>query len=267
MDSSHSGTGGRLLPRFALWVLGGLFVAPVLYLGLVSVASDWPYPNVVPAGLSLKAWRLAFGTGSGIASGLGVSLLISGFVGLASTAVGFVASRYIAYSPNRRRIVITAYVPFAMSPVIVAAMLTYFYIRLGLAGTITGVVLAQTMFASGFAIVFFLAFWNQRLRAIEGLVRTLGGTSWDAFRFGILPLSRGMLMTCFFQTFLISWFQYGLTLLVGSGRVQTLPLIVFGYLNEAGVALAAVASCLLVAPPLLLLWINRWFIFREGFRL
>ena len=59
-------------------------------------------------------------------------------------------------------------------------------------------------------------------------------------------------MVCFFQTFLISWFQYGLTLLVGSGKVETLPLKVYDYVSEANLGYAAVAGCLLVLPPVLL---------------
>jgi len=73
----------------------------------------------------------------------------------------------------------------------------------------------------------------------------------------ILLLSRGPFLVCFFQTFLISWFQYGLTVLVGSGQVETLPLRVYAYVNEANLGYAAVASGLLVLPPLILLWLNR----------
>jgi len=53
-----------------------------------------------------------------------------------------------------------------------------------------------------------------------------------------------MLLLCFFQTFLLSWFQYGLTMLVGGGQVKTLPLKVYDFVWEANVFYAALASCL-----------------------
>ena len=94
-------------------------------------------------------------------------------------------------------------------------------------------------------------------RAMEDLVRTLGGTTWQLYRRVLLPLSRAPMAICFFQTFLISWFQYGLTLLVGTGKIQTLPIRVYAYVNEADPGYAAVASALLMLPPVLLLWSNR----------
>ena len=149
-----------------------------------------------------------------------------------------------------------------MSPVILGVCLMYLYLKAGIAGTVYGVAAAQLIFAFGFSIVFFSGFWNSRLRALEDLVLTLGGSPWQAFTHALLPLSKGMLLICFFQTFLISWFQYGLTLLVGSGQVQTLPIKVFDYINEADFYLAAVAACLLVLPPALMLWVNKQILYK-----
>jgi putative spermidine/putrescine transport system permease protein len=140
----------------------------------------------------------------------------------------------------------------------------YLFLTMDLAGSIPGVILAHVMFAYGFSIIFFNAFWNARLKAMEDLVYTLGGTSAEAYRKVLLPVSTETLLICFFQTFLISWFQYGLTLLVGAGKVQTLPLKVFDFVNEANMYYAALASCLIVVPPLVLLWANKRFVFRRS---
>ena len=168
-------------------------------------------------------------------------------------------ARTVADHPRRRAACCSlAYLPFAASPVILGVCLLYVYIRLGLVATVAGVVLAHTIFAYAFAVVFWVPFWNPEKRAYEDLVRTLGGTRTDALRRVLLPLvARGRCSLCFFQTFLISWFQYGLTLLVGSGKVETLPLRVYAYVGEANLGYAAVASVLLVLPPLVLSWINR----------
>jgi putative spermidine/putrescine transport system permease protein len=123
--------------------------------------------------------------------------------------------------------------------------------------TVAGVVLSHTIFAYAFAVLFWVPFWNAEKRAYEDLVRTLGGTRTDALTRVFLPLSKGPVLLCFFQTFLISWFQYGLTLLVGSGKVDTLPLRVYAYVGEANLGYAAVASGLLLLPPLALSWLNR----------
>jgi putative spermidine/putrescine transport system permease protein len=122
---------------------------------------------------------------------------------------------------------------------------------------VTGVVLAHTTFAYAFAVIFWMPFWNVEKRSYEDLVRTLGGTRLHAYRSVLVPLSKGPFLLCFLQAFLISWFQYGLTLLVGSGKVDTLPLRVYAYVSEANVGYAAVAGVLLLAPPLAISWSNR----------
>ncbi len=249
-------------PRTTLAALIALLcLFPFAYLVVLSLAQAWPFPAVWPEALSFDLWVEMLTGPSALGESFLLSCLVSVLVATSSTAAGYVTGKYIAYHRHQRRLLFLAYVPFVMSPVILGTCLMYLYIKASLVGSVAGVILAQIMFAYGFAIVFFSAFWTPRVRAIEQLVYTLGGTTTDAYRRVLLPISREMLLICFFQTFLISWFQYGLTLLIGSGKVQTLPIKVYDYINEANIFYAALASCLLILPPALLLWINKRFVF------
>jgi putative spermidine/putrescine transport system permease protein len=53
--------------------------------------------------------------------------------------------------------------------------------------------------------------------------------------------------------FLISWSQYALTLLVGGGRVLTLPLLLFAFAGSGDLSLAAALSLVFVAPAVVIL--------------
>jgi len=236
--------------------VGAFSVVPFAYLALLSLAGPWEFPALLPSSLRLDRWTGILADDRGLTRSLGVSLVVSTAVGLLASAGGFVAARAVSVHRRGHDLLLLAYLPFAASPVILGVCLLYVYIRLGLVATLAGVVLSHTVFALGFAVVFWTPFWNAEKRAFEDLVRTLGGTTLDAFRRVLLPLSRGPFLVCFFQAFLISWFQYGLTLLVGSGKVETLPLRVYAYVYEANLGYAAVASVLLVLPPAALLWIN-----------
>lgn len=242
-------------------LVAALCLVPFAYLAVLSMSTEWAFPALWPETLTLDLWATVLGGPNALVASLVLSLVISTTVAVGSTAAGYLTGKFIAYHPQRKRLLVLAYVPFAMSPVILGVCLMYLYLRADLTGSVLGVILAQSMFAYGYAIVFFSAFWNARLKALEDLVATLGGTSWDAYRRVLLPMSKEPLLICFFQTFLISWFQYGLTLLIGSGKVQTLPLKVYDYVTEANMYYAALASCLLVLPPALLLWVNKRFVF------
>ena len=246
------GKGGRALAV----LVSAACVFPFAVLALLSVSGPSEFPALWPEGLRFDRWTgVLFGDRTLIGS-LAVSMLVSTTVGLVAAAAGFVTARAVCDHPQRRSLLLLAYLPFAASPVVLGFCLLYLYIRLGLVATVAGVVWSHTIFAYAFALLFWVPFWSVEKRAYEDLVRTLGGTRLDAYRRVLLPLSKGPFLICFFQAFLISWFQYGLTLLVGSGKVDTLPLRVYAYVSEANLGYAAVASGLLLIPPLLLSWLN-----------
>lgn len=255
----------RLVGLLAALVTGACLL-PFALLFLLSVAGPWEFPALWPSSLRLDRWTSVLFGDRTLLESLAVSLLVSTTVGLLAAAAGFVTARAISDHPRRRALLLLAYLPFAASPVVLGVSLLYLYIRLGLVATVAGVVLSHTIFAYAFAVVFWVPFWNVERRGYEDLVRTLGGTRIGAYRSVLLPLSRGPFLICFFQAFLISWFQYGLTLLVGSGHVDTLPLRVFAYLGEANLGYAAVASLLLLAPPLVLSWLSRREVARRTLR-
>ena len=63
----------------------------------------------------------------------------------------------------------------------------------------------------------------------EDQARSLGARSWAVLRHVTLPAILPGLLTGALFAFLVSWSQYLLTLAIGGGRVQTLPLILFAY--------------------------------------
>ena len=253
----------RILSNLLAWVAGVACLFPPFYMLLQSVAGRWSFPGLLPESLEPERWASVWRQDVGLPESLAVSIAISAMVASVSSAVGFLAGRHVAYHPRRDSLMLLAYLPFAMSPVIAGVCLLFVYLRLGLSGGVAGVVAAQLIFALGFAIVFFQGFWTAERRALEDLARTLGADNAGLYLKVLLPVARPMLMLCFFQTFLLSWFQYGLTLLIGSGKVRTLPLKVYDYLGEANVAYAALGACLLVAPAVAMLWAGRWMLARR----
>lgn len=240
---------------------------PIFFLALLSLAGRWGFQRPWPGDWTLGHWASLVGGRTPLAASFGLSCLISTTVSLITTPLGYLAAKWMAYRPSRDRWLLLAFGPYAFSPVILATCIAFFYLKLGLAGSVAGVIAAQSMFAVAFATVFFVPYWSPRMKALEELVYTLGGSPGQAFSRALWPVSKTALLICFFQTFLISWSQYGLTLLIGSGKVQTLPILVYAFVNEANPAIAAVASCLLLLPPMILVWLNKRFVFnRDGIR-
>jgi putative spermidine/putrescine transport system permease protein len=72
------------------------------------------------------------------------------------------------------------------------------------------------------------------------------------FRHVTLPtIWPGLLVGGLFA-FIISWSQYLLTLLIGGGRVITLPVLLFAFANSGDNAITAALSLVFIGPALLL---------------
>lgn len=244
----------------ALW-LGALL--PPITLLYFSLTSHWPLPHLLPSGFDPSNWLQVWLGQNGLFKAMLLSAGIAIPVAIVSTALGFITARSLNNSRYKEGLMFWALLPFAMSPVILSLCLLYLFIWLNLVGSVTGVFLAQMISSFAYAVIFFTAFWSSRARALEELVYTLGGTTWQAFSRVLIPASLGPLVFCFFQTFLLSWFQYGLPLVIGAGKVQTLPVKVFSYLGEASPHYASMAGVLLILPPVLLLWFNRKYLFED----
>ncbi|MEP7251147.1 MAG: ABC transporter permease subunit [Ginsengibacter sp.] len=240
-----------------------LFTFPFVYLLLLSLADEWRFPRFLPANVNLQRWKEALEGNNSIFSGLTLSLIIAFFVAFISTLAGFLISRAIAQNQRRNLLLFFCYFPMALSPVVYALLINYFFIRVGLSGSVAGIVMAQLMIALPFAILLLNSFWNREVSSLEDVSKTLGADFKQTFFKVLLPVARPQLLVCCFQTFLISWFEYGLTTIIGVGKIQTLTLTVYQYIGEANIYYAAISSCIIIFPILILLWINKRFIYSK----
>lgn len=244
----------RLLIGGVLLLSFGLPFALLMYL---SVSSQWYYPALISHNFTGEHWRWLFSGSTPLLQSTLLSLGLSLSVSLIATTGGFFASRAIAYYTRSRWWLVSAYFPYVIAPVVFAVMLNYYFLQLGLSGRLPGVMLAQLFITFPYAVIFFYSFWNLRMRQLEDLVSTLGGGFGVVMKDAILPAARPLLPVCFFQCYLISWFEYGLTQFIGVGKVQTLTIMVYRYVSESNPYLAALSGLLLVLPPLALLLANR----------
>lgn len=246
-------------------ILKGLFLSivvfPFLFLVALSLGRNWRYPAVLPTQWSVGNWQALLHDQSDLATSVFLSLTLSISLAAVVTVVSFLTCRAVVRSRHKQRLLVLSYFPYVFAPVVLAACLQFFFLVTDLAGTVGGVWIAQLFITYPFGILFFTSFWDERLFSLQYLAETLGAKPAQVFWKVLLPLAKGPLLVCFFQLFLISWFEYGLTTLLGVGKVQTLTVKVFQYINEANVYFAALASLLLVLPPALLILINRKAIF------
>jgi putative spermidine/putrescine transport system permease protein len=252
-----------MVRRLMLALLLALFILPLGYLLVLSVAADWRFPQLMPAQWTLTHWFNTGSSGSNWLKSVWNSAALATLTASVSTILGFFTAKHLSQHAARRWWLWLAYLPYAFSPVIYAHTLKFYFNVSGWSGTFAGVALAHVFLAFPFSVLLFMNHFDGRMQAMEQLTYTLGGTPRQAFWRVLVPVSRLALLTCFFQTFLISWFEYGLCSVIGQGQVRTLTVAVYQYIGEANQYVAALASCWVCLPPLVLLWANQRFIFQD----
>lgn len=240
------------VPIFIVAVL----ILPFLYLPALSAAGEWKHPSLLPVSWTSGHWKRLFAAHGGIMTVVTVSFLLSGIVALLTTAAGFLLGRLLAGDPGRRQIQAVGYLAYAFSPVIYAYCLQFFFLKAGIGGTFPGVLIVQFLLFFPFSVIYFISYWGRNMMALEELCFTLGASRRAAWMQALLPVSAPALRTAFFQIFVFSWFDFGLTQVIGQGRVSTLSLTVWQYMAEGDPYIAAAGSCLLLLPPAILMLMN-----------
>lgn len=246
------------------YLLFACCVLPILILLLLSFSFNWVYPNILPKQFTTNNWYEFLFRNSRLKQSFINSFFIAVAVSFFATTSGFVTAKWIAYHRRRNLLLTLSYLPFALSPVIFAVCLKYYFLKLGLAGNLGGVILAQLIITFPYSVIFFASFWNKTVKNYEDVSSTLGCSNFLTFKKIILPQAKQFLITCFFQCFIISWFEYGLTTVIGYGKVETLTINVFQFIKESNTYYASLSSCLLILPPILLLWFNKKFILQQS---
>lgn len=246
----------RLLPALLLTLL--LLLPPLLLL-LMSLSEQWRYPALWPQQWQAGHWRLLIQPGQPWFSALLHSIVLALTVSFSATLSGFFTSFHLAARRHSQRWLLWAVLPFAVSPVVLALSLNFGFIRLQLAGNVAGVALAQYIFAYAYACLLLNALWNRRMHAMSELAVAMGASQSQLWRRVRWPLAKDLLAVCWFQTFLMSWYDFALARIIGAGQVRTLPVLVFDYFSAGDIRVAASASLLLLLPPVLVMIINyRW---------
>ena len=164
-----------------------LLCLPLAALVYLSLARQWSFPALIDASFGVASWSLALGGTQGLVESLLLSTGIATSIAAACTIAGFIIARSIAYHPWRRGLLSMAYYPYLIAPVILGVMLRFYFIKLGISGTVIGVWMAQFLFIFPFAILFFAGFWSHRIQEMEGQDMTLGASPTQVFYRVLLP--------------------------------------------------------------------------------
>lgn len=235
-------------------VVSTLLLLPIVVFALYAFSQRWFYPQVLPHEWTVGPLGFVLADPQTIRA-LFSSLVVATAVTLVSLAVAWPAGRALGMRefPGKGLVLLLVFLPTVVPPVAVGMGLNILFLRIGLAGTGLGVTLVHLIPTLPYVLFSLTAFFTRYDRGYEEQATVLGAGPVRVFLRIALPLARPGLAVAAVFAFLVSWSQYLLTLLIGGGRVITLPMLLFSAAAGGDTTTVAVLSLVFVAPPILLI--------------
>ena len=238
---------GVLLALLAFAIFG-----PLANLFLWAFAEKWYFPNKLPQEFGLKFWEQVFAPRGNAIASLGTSIWIALLTVVFSLAVAVPAGYALARLRLRwRSLILLAFLlPQAVPNLPVYVNIARVFYEIGLAGTVTGVVLVHASHGLVLAVWIASAAFASIDISLEEAARNIGASAWTCFRTITLPLAAPGLMASAIFVFLESLDEFTGTYFVGVPDVTTLPLLMFNASMGGNYQIASITALLLLIPSI-----------------
>ena len=244
----------RLPGRALRYVLYFLLAGPLVLFVVYAFSTRWFFPQPFPAEWTTEAFGRAINDPR-ILSGLRDSLMIAFVVSVLSLILGFPAARVLGLRQFRGRQIawLVLFLPTIVPPLAIGMGLNILFLQIGLAGSLEGVVLAHLIPTLPYVIFTLAGAYARYDENYELQSLVLGASPARTFLTVTLRLVAPSVIVATLFAFLISWSQYLLTLLIGSGRIITLPILLFSAASGGNPVSIATISLIFLAPPVLVI--------------
>jgi putative spermidine/putrescine transport system permease protein len=241
--------------------LGAFLLLPLFTLIIWAFADAWRYPGILPQQYSLRWWSWVFTNGD-VGKAVFYSFTTAPVVTLLSAAVCLPA----AYSfsrlrfPGRRVFFIALLAANAFPKFGLYISIATLFFELDLINTFWGVVFVQLINTLVFMTWIPTAGFDGVARELEEAARDVGAGPLRVFWRITLPLAMPAIVVAGILAFLAALDEAQGTLIVGSPRITTMPVLMYSLVANYPEPVGAIFSVLLSLPSLVLLLFARRFL-------
>jgi putative spermidine/putrescine transport system permease protein len=206
---------------------------PLLTIIVWSCTDYWPWPRLLPSNFSLRGLNEIFNTYNPLAKTLITSVLIGAAVSLLSVVIATMAARALVHHSfmGKEFFRFTTILPFLVPATVFAMGVQVLFLRVGLADTLPGVIIAHTIIALPYALTIMTDVTAAAGYRLEEQASALGANRRQTLCHIMLPALIPGLLSAASMSYIISFSQYFVTLLIGGGTVNTLAVTMFPFLT------------------------------------
>ena len=247
--------------------------APVLSLGIWSVALRWYWPYTLPQKIGFDYWLQALGITKSLTLGavnvvpafllsLGIAIIVVVITMTISIPVGYALAKLKIPGFLKGIILVLFLLPraFPQQPVFLNLMLMFN--KIGLTGTVLGVIFVHLVVGLVYAVWITTSTFSSIPPELEEAARSVGASRLKAFFRVTFPISAPGLIASAVFVFLTSMDEFTGTFFVGLPFVTTLPMTLYSA-SGSNIQFASVTAILLLIPSILFMVLIQKFLKAE----
>ena len=250
-----------------------LLFTPLFSTIIWSVALVWYWPHTLPQKVGFDYWLQALGITKSLTLGavnvvpafllsLGIAMIVVTITMAIAIPAGYALAKLKIPALLKGMILILFLLPraFPQQPVFVNLMLMFN--KIGLTGTVSGVILVHLVVGLVFAVWITASTFSSIPPELEEAARSVGASRLKAFLKVTLPLSAPGLVASAVFVFLTSMDEFTGTFFVGLPFVTTLPMTLYSA-SGSNIQFASVTALLLLIPSILFMIVIQKFLKAE----
>jgi ABC-type spermidine/putrescine transport system permease subunit II len=248
-----------------------LIFGPMMSLVFWSIALKWYWPHTLPQVVGFDYWLQALGVTKSLAIGavnIVPAFLLSIFIALIVVSITMIISIPAGYAlakysiPLKGAILLLFLMPQAFPQLPVFVNLLLVFSKIGLAGTVPGVILVHLTVCLVFAVWITSSTFKSIPPEMEEAARSVGASRMKAFFRVTLPLATPGLVASAVFVFITSLDEFTGTFFIGLPFVQTLPMTLYSA-SGYNLQFASVIAIVLLIPSILFMTIIQRFLRAE----
>ena len=240
--------------KIVLIIVGICILLPLLNLIIWAFTERWAWPDLLPQTYSFRAIKEIFSRKSEMTQLFISSIMLSMIVAILSVIIGIMTARaFVFYDfKGKRQLYFATLLPFLIPGTVFAMGIHVMFIKWDLSNSILGVIIVHLIYSLPYATRLLmdgiLAIGNK----LEEQAKVLGATSFQAFTKTTLPILSPVILSSLSMSYIVSFSQYFLTLLIGGGKVKTFAIVMFPYLSGGDRNMASTYSLVFLGITILI---------------
>lgn len=252
------------LLNFAIVISILSIIIPIITLFIWSFANNYKWPDLLPTSYGMRGIEYVIKNSNRVLDGLKNSIIISVFTTTLTTIISIPCARALAFENFRGKRIIEILIisPLIIPMVSIAMGLNIEFIKLGLSGTYLGVIIVSILPCIPYSVSMLRNVFEIVGEKIFQQGYVLGGSRVYVLKRIVLPMILPGILSSAIMCYIISFSQYFLVYLIGGGRIITLTMDMFPFIEAGDRTIGSLYGIIFIFTTLVLLIVMEYILKR-----